>query len=503
MIPNDSSADFDAEPEVELNSEGNAEPDGEPDVELGTEAIAKKPSEKGQALAHPQEVNQVILRSRDVQALSRSFRKLADVQQGLLDQMADMETTHTQSWILPVVGVGSLALGVGLAIAGLGWFEQQKEPTMLPDVVVNPTPITIEAAEGALDKETVAALVAEMKSLREGQAIDRDWVTRLNEKLIKRDVDTLVVLERLVELQENPPVIQVAPVPVMAPQTASVKNEEWITPAANSVTSSAPGVTPVVQTEDPRALSYPADPWLGVLNGLLALDGYPYYRFQKATRVPGLPQLSDVTLLLWGKDGLLESVIKADRVEFNLLESAHSLTIRLYEGTRTHQGLNLPIPRTGSRVHLPDVNVPAWAKHFPALVPGSNTSPEIPGTVNVGQSSLDLKDIRQKMDELISTRRAFGFYRLTRLGGLRGDMLTDIQITWYDVSGRLVKTIEADRMEIKLHPQGWVELLLRDGAFLEGGMKRPFYEDKFRLHLPRQPLEKWHKLGIPVTTLDS
>ena len=246
-----------------------------------------------------------------------------------------------------------------------------------------------------------------------------------------------------------------------------------------------------------------------MLNGLLALDGYPYYRFQKGTRIQGQPQLTDVTLFLWGEDGLFESVIKAARVEFNLLESAHSLTIRLFEGTRTHEGLKLPIPRTGSRVHLPAVNVPAWVKHFPALVPSSGSLLELGGNESgtlktpTPQAPADLSNIRQKMDELISTRRAFGFYRLTRLGGLKDDKLTDIQISWFDVSGRLVKTIEADRMEIKLHPQGWVELLLRDGAFLEGGMKRPFYEDKFRLHLPRQPLEKWKKLGIPVTTLDS
>ena len=54
-------------------------------------------------------------------------------------------------------------------------------------------------------------------------------------------------------------------------------------------------------------------------------------------------------------------------------------------------------------------------------------------------------------------------------------------------------------MEIRIHRTGSVELLLRGGALLEGGMKRPFYEDRFRLHLPRQPLEQWRATGVPVT----
>ena len=434
------------------------------------------------------ETGQVLLRSRDVQALSRSFRRLSDVQQALLDQMADLEESRSRQWVLPVTALGALALGVGLTFVGVGWMQQQEEPVALPDVVVNPTPITIETDPGALNEDTVQALVAEMKAMRESQEVDRAWVTQLNEKLMNREISTVEVLEKLAEIQEKNaalvvPVTPAQAAPVVAPQPATFDSQ----PNAVSATTTS-------------RFGYVDDPWLGILNGLLALDGYTDYRFQKATRVEGRPELQDVTLFHWGEDGILESVVRAKKVEFNLQESTYSLSIRFFDGTRTHEGLNLPLPRTGSKIYLPDVEVSAWGKHFPALLSkttASKTRVDLPPETT--SSSQDVQEIRKKLDDLISTRRAFGYYRLTRLDGATADGLLGIQIAWYDVSGRLVKTIEADSMEVKLHEQGWVELLLKDGAFLEGGVKRPFYEDKFRLHLPRQPLDDWRDIGIPLT----
>ena len=435
------------------------------------------------------ETGQVLLRSRDVQALSRSFRRLSEVQQALLDQMTDLEESRSRQWILPVTALGALTLGVGLTFVGVGWMKQQEEPMVLPNVVVNPTPITIEADPGALHEDTALALVAEIKAMRESQEVDKEWVTELNEKLLNREISTVEVLKKLADIQEK----NAASVALITPRVAPAPSV-GPKPAAFDLQSST-------TSENPSSpFGYVDDPWLGILNGLLALDGYTNYRFQKATQIEGRPELLDVTLFHWGEDGLLKSVVRAKRVEFNLQKSTFSLSIRFFEGTRTHEGLNLPLPRTGSKIYLPDVNVSAWGRHFPALLSKatlSNAKVDLPQkTVTPLQ---DAQDIRKKLDDLISIRRAFGYYRLTRLEGATTDGLSGIQIAWYDVSGRLVKTIEADSMEIKLHEQGWVELLLKDGAFLEGGVKRPFYEDKFRLHLPRQPLDQWRALGLPLT----
>ena len=47
------------------------------------------------------------------------------------------------------------------------------------------------------------------------------------------------------------------------------------------------------------------------------------------------------------------------------------------------------------------------------------------------------------------------------------------------------------------------ELLLRNGAFLDGGVKSPFSSDRFSLHLPRQDLQAWRDAGVPFTEVES
>ena len=111
----------------------------------------------------------------------------------------------------------------------------------------------------------------------------------------------------------------------------------------------------------------------------------------------------------------------------------------------------------------------------------------------------DARKVRKALDDLISPRGSFSFYRLSSLESVDGSQLRFVQMNWHDNSGRLVKTIEADSLEVILHKNSSVELLLRNGAFLDGSKKSPFSSDRFSLHLPRQDMLAWRASGVPFT----
>ena len=78
-----------------------------------------------------------LLRLRDVQALNRSFRRLAEVQEALLDRLDALEAEHRSPWqrALPWMASGVLALA---AIALVLVLQPKPEPVTVtaPEVVV-------------------------------------------------------------------------------------------------------------------------------------------------------------------------------------------------------------------------------------------------------------------------------------------------------------------------------------------------------------------------------
>jgi len=263
------------------------------------------------------------------------------------------------------------------------------------------------------------------------------------------------------------------------------------------------------------------------LNGVLAADGYGALRLQSGTLAADQASLRDVTWMSWGRDGLAETVIRSSRLEFELHRMTRTLVLRFFDGQRVAEGLRTPLPSSGLRLDLEDVSVEGWLKLLPGLsqvssavatttpVQGTSaavSSSESPVTasatdpiaalapaVQIASAPLSAKVVRKSLDDLISSRGSFSYYRLNSLGSIDGKLLKMVQINWHDNSGRLVKTIEADTLEVILHPGGSVELLLRNGAFLDGGVKSPFSADRFRLHLPSQDLNTWRNSGVPYT----
>ncbi len=430
-----------------------------------------------------------MLRLRDVQVLNRSFRQLAEVQEALLDRLEELESERTspRRWMMPAVAIACTVLGVGAAaVAMIQYQKAQPEIQVMaqaPEIVVQPTPVTVEVPNDPALREALQAFTTEVAAIRQGQGNLQEQNAALVNQLLSTEEEKLALLNRVAELEEEMANQKSAPLPFAPAPGEGDATGAPLTAASVAVASSA-------DSND--------SPWVGVTNGLFSSDGYHRVALREAVRVPDMPILKDAVWLEWNTEGVLDGVISAKRVEFALQQMTRNLVVTFFEGTRTRNGARIALPEKGLRLDFADVNPRPWLSHWPALAVSSAAIDGARGP-GVTAASSDPETLRRALSSLMSIRRAYGYYRLDALGSVDGDILRMVQINWFDGASRLIKTIEADSMEIRLHATGSVELLLRGGALIEGGMKRPFYEDRFRLHLPRQALEKWRATGVPVT----
>lgn len=454
-----------------------------------TELPPPAPDEsENQALAKPPAWTGGQLRPRDVQALNRSFHRLAEVQESLLAQLDRMQREAQQrarrAWLTP------LLLGVGL-VGGLGFlaYAVLRAPSVptppvievqapaAPEIVVQPTPITVQAPSDPAVREMVGTLREELQAMRREQSQDRAQIADLTERLLTSEQERAALLSH-------------------------VATSELAAPAGPDAAAADAPAAPIT-LDVPSGEADPADPWLGVVNGLLAVDGYPGLRFQEGARVPGEPALAEVLVIEWGQRGLAQAVIRAQRAEFLLQRMTGDLTIRFFGGFRTGDGARVALPEDGLRLDLSRVNVRAWLDHFPELAQtgaGAEPPPQAPAAP-LGPEALAA--VQRALDGFLSRPGPFSYYRLSALGGVEGDALQYVQINWHDLEGRLVKTIEADLMYVRLHEdRSAVELELRHGAFLDGGVKHPFAGDAFRMHLPQQDVAAWRASGIPLRPVE-
>ena len=130
------------------------------------------------------------------------------------------------------------------------------------------------------------------------------------------------------------------------------------------------------------------------------------------------------------------------------------------------------------RIDLTGIRPDVWIQEFPGLEESVAfvaplSQEDFSMAQGVDRPILDKAVVREALNRFLTERRPAGYYRLTELGGVFGDRLEQVQIDWYNGSGRLVKTLAADSLQIILHPKGlWgsmgsVELVLTKGAFLE------------------------------------
>ncbi|MFQ5749516.1 MAG: hypothetical protein ACE5H3_08675 [Planctomycetota bacterium] len=450
-----------------------------------------------------------LLRLRDVQSLNRAFRRLAEVQDGLLEHLEKLEVERTRPSrrFAPLLYGGFLVLGIGLGLFSLAWWQklQNGRPAPQPPVVQIPAPeVTIQAPEGAVTQAMMNRFLEELDAIRSQRQEDQQTIASLRQQLFEGQEATLQALRGVgafaTELAGKGDARDSSP--ASPPRPLEAVGRSTAAPAEAALPGQDEDPAPQPGFEDARQ----PGTWLGVTNGLLAMDGYNRLRFQSAERVSGKPELRNATVLEWGTDGLVAGALRAARVEFDLHRMTHTLVVRFRDGYRTRDGVRRPFAKEGVRMEFSGVNVDAWLEHFPELAAnGENVA--LPGSSptvrNQGSSDKPpaggLEGVRQALDQLLSQRRTYGYYRLASLGGMQDGRFQLVQINWFDGSGRLLKTWEADSLEILLQPPGSVELLLQKGAILEGGVRHPFYQDRFRLILPRQDLDRWRQAGIPLT----
>ena len=364
--------------------------------------------------------------------------------------------------------------------------------------------VTGSAPDNSELAQAMSDMNANIASVLQAQKEDRQQLGELTAKLLLSEEEKNQLLREFALAEERYQADLATAEANAATNRAATENSGLITPDTDvgdrATTSNN------VNTET-------ADLLVQAINGILTADGYSSLRLQAGVLGDDKASLKNVTWMSWGRDGLADSVIRADILEFELHQMTSTLVLRFFEGDRVADGSRTPLPANGLRLDLEDVSAQSWQRLLPGLLDSAPAvaaidSPADPpvsveqAVVPVSSAPLSAKVVRKSLDDLISNRGSFSYYRLNALGSIDGKILKMVQINWHDNSGRLVKTIEADTLEVILHPGGSVELLLRNGAFLDDGVKSPFSSDRFRLHLPSQDLNSWRSSGVPYTESD-
>lgn len=416
-----------------------------------------------------------LLRLRDVQALNRSFRRLAEVQELLLDRLEDLEEQKAKQSKInsPLLAFGGLVFGVGLTAVAFMFMQPERELVLQQDpapIHISQPEIVVQAPDNTELNENFAMLSESLSKVISAQNNDRQQMSELTSQILSSENQNTALRQAMVDMQEQH---------LLELEEATSKQVPQPTLQMPPL-SSAP------------TLAAPASELVIKLNAMLAADGYPRTQFQLAAKEDGVAELKDVILLSWDESGKLSSLINAATVSLELHKMSHTVIMNFKEGSRTLSGSSrIAIPAAGLRLEFSEVNIDVWTEQFPELL--AQTQPVLSSSADRNS-----EEVKVALDTLISQRGSFSYYKLSSLGEVNGDELRYVQINWHDNSGRLVKTIEADSLLVILHKSGSVELQMRNGAFLSGSQRSPFSSDRFSLHLPRQNMKQWRDSIVPT-----
>ncbi len=419
-----------------------------------------------------------LLRLRDVQALNRSFRRLAEVQELLLDRLEDLEEQKAKQSKInsPLLAFGGLVFGVGLTAVAFMFMQPDRELVLQQDpapINIAQPEIVVQMPENTELNENFAMLSESLSKVLGAQNNDRQQMSELTSQILSSEHQNTALRQAMADMQEQHLLELEEATSRQVPQI--VASTLQMPPLSSAPTLAAPASELVIQ-----------------LNAMLAADGYSRTQFQLATKEDGVAELKDVILLSWDESGKLSSMINAATVSLELHKMSHTVIMNFKEGSRTLSGSSkIAIPAAGVRLEFSEVNIDVWTEQFPELL--VQTQPVLSSSADRNS-----EEVKVALDTLISQRGSFSYYKLSALGEVNGDELRYVQINWHDNSGRLVKTIEADSLLVVLHKSGSVELQMRNGAFLSGSQRSPFSSDRFSLHLPRQNMKQWRDSIVPT-----
>ncbi|MFT4541649.1 MAG: hypothetical protein ACI841_003844 [Planctomycetota bacterium] len=191
--------------------------------------------------------------------------------------------------------------------------------------------------------------------------------------------------------------------------------------------------------------------------------------------------------------------LAANRLRLEGSIAAHSVTLIFEEGYEVRGGVRVPfgIPeRPGDerggvrRIYLPGIDPRPWISAFPELF-GE-------GTIDISpdDGTHDLLRLRLDLNELLRASTRAGHWRVRALGGVRGEVLRDVQLVELDVSGHQIRRLFADQMSILRRGDG-IELLLEGGVQERLGRRAPFLEGRYRVILPKVHMPSWLAAELP------
>ena len=143
-----------------------------------------------------------LLRLRDVQALNRSFRRLAEVQEALLDRLETLEEEKADQAKMngPLMAIGGVVIGCGLALVAFVMWQDKTSGEALPLVVqqepaivnVEPAKITVQVPDNTELVAAFQSMNANMEKVLAAQASDRRQLGDLTQKLLLSEEEKLL-----------------------------------------------------------------------------------------------------------------------------------------------------------------------------------------------------------------------------------------------------------------------------------------------------------------------
>jgi len=190
--------------------------------------------------------------------------------------------------------------------------------------------------------------------------------------------------------------------------------------------------------------------------------------------------------------------LSAERLRLEASRAGRTLTIVLEEGYERRGGEKIPFEdgepgalRSGTRrILLQQVDPDPWIERAPELFGPESLAP----LVDDGRWHVFL--VHRRLNELLESDPASGYWRISGLGGVVDDVLRTVELENLDRNGHLVRRLLADRMTIELTDKG-VLLRLEDGVQLTGGRKHAFLDGRYRIFLPSADQEIWSAAGLP------